>query len=256
MARGELRAVVCTSSLDLGIDWGDIDLVVQIGAPKGAARLLQRIGRANHRLDEPSRALLIPANRFELLECMAAQEALAEQRRSTAASSRRAGSTCWRSTSTAWPAPGRSMPTPSTAEVRGAAPYAGSDPAPTSTRVLDFVATGGYALRAYDRYRRLVRGPDGLWRLADGRLARQYRMNVGTIVEAAGDAGAPRQRRGRRLGEVEEYFVAMLTPGDTFIFAGRLLRFEGIRDNEVDRQRWRRSGAIRRCRPMPAGGCR
>ncbi len=78
MATGGLRAVVCTSSLDLGIDWGDIDLVVQIGAPKGAARLLQRIGRANHRLDEPSRAALVPANRFEVLECIAAQDALAE----------------------------------------------------------------------------------------------------------------------------------------------------------------------------------
>ena len=75
---GSLRAVVCTSSLDLGIDWGDIDLVVQVGAPKGAARLLQRIGRANHRLDEPSRAMLVPANRFEVLECIAAQDALAE----------------------------------------------------------------------------------------------------------------------------------------------------------------------------------
>ena len=75
---GQLRAVVCTSSLDLGIDWGDVDLVVQVGAPKGAARLLQRIGRANHRLDEPSRAVLVPANRFEVLECIAAQDALAE----------------------------------------------------------------------------------------------------------------------------------------------------------------------------------
>ena len=78
MAAGSLRAVVCTSSLDLGIDWGDIELVVQVGAPKGAARLLQRIGRANHRLDEPSRAMLVPANRFEVLECIAAQDALAE----------------------------------------------------------------------------------------------------------------------------------------------------------------------------------
>ena len=78
MARGTLRAVVATSSLDLGIDWGDVDLVVQMGAPKGAARLLQRIGRANHRLDEPSRAVLIPANRFEVLECLAAKAALEE----------------------------------------------------------------------------------------------------------------------------------------------------------------------------------
>src|SRR4029079_6994169 len=78
MAAGSLRAVVATSTLDLGIDWGDVDLVIQIGAPKGCARLVQRIGRANHRLDEPSRALLAPSNRFEVLECRAAQEAVAE----------------------------------------------------------------------------------------------------------------------------------------------------------------------------------
>ena len=77
-ARAKLRAVVCTSSLDLGIDWGDIDLVINVGAPKGSSRLLQRIGRANHRLDEPSRGILVPANRFEVLECEAAIEAVAE----------------------------------------------------------------------------------------------------------------------------------------------------------------------------------
>ncbi len=75
MARGELRAVVATSTLDLGIDWGDVDLVIHLGAPKGASRLIQRIGRANHRLDEPSNAILVPANRFEVLECRAALEA-------------------------------------------------------------------------------------------------------------------------------------------------------------------------------------
>ena len=75
MAAGKLRAVVCTSTLDLGIDWGDVDLVVHIGAPKGASRLAQRIGRANHRLDEPSKAILVPANRFEVLECRAALDA-------------------------------------------------------------------------------------------------------------------------------------------------------------------------------------
>ena len=80
---GRLRAVVCTSSLDLGIDWGDIDLVVNVGAPKGSSRLLQRIGRANHRLDEPSRAVLIPANRFEVLECRVAIDAIAENAQDT-----------------------------------------------------------------------------------------------------------------------------------------------------------------------------
>ena len=75
MVRGELRAVVCTGSLDLGIDWGDVDLVIQIGAPKNVKRLVQRIGRANHRYNAPSKALLVPANRFEVVECRAALEA-------------------------------------------------------------------------------------------------------------------------------------------------------------------------------------
>ncbi|MFM8616660.1 MAG: helicase-related protein, partial [Alphaproteobacteria bacterium] len=77
MAAGKLRAVVATASLDLGSDWGDVDQVIQIGAPKGVARLLQRVGRANHRMDEPSRAVLVPANRFEVIECVAAMEAAA-----------------------------------------------------------------------------------------------------------------------------------------------------------------------------------
>ena len=79
MAAGRLRAVVCTSSLDLGVDWGDVDLVINVGAPKGASRLLQRIGRANHRMDEPSKGVLVPANRFEVLECRAALDAIAEK---------------------------------------------------------------------------------------------------------------------------------------------------------------------------------
>src|SRR5690606_2536860 len=81
MARGELRALVCTASLDLGVDWGDIDLVVQMGAPKGSSRLLQRIGRANHRLDKPSKALLVPGNRFEYFEARAAVDAVEEGKR-------------------------------------------------------------------------------------------------------------------------------------------------------------------------------
>ena len=86
MATGRLRAVVCTSSLDLGVDWGDVDLVINVGAPKGASRLLQRIGRANHRMDEPSKGVLIPANRFEVLECRAALDAIAENAQDTPAS--------------------------------------------------------------------------------------------------------------------------------------------------------------------------
>lgn len=229
VAAGKLRAVVCTSSLDLGIDWGEVDLVVQVGAPKGAARLLQRIGRANHRLEEPSRAVLIPANRFEVLECLAAKDALAERTLDGGGlfpggldvlAQHVIGVAC------SGPFDADAL----YAEVRGAAPYAGLARADFDA-VLEFVATGGYALATYERYRRLARGEDGLWRLADRRLVRQYRMNVGTIVEAP--VMRVRLGRGKVLGEVEEYFVAMLSPGDSFLFAGRLLEFEGIRQNEV-----------------------
>jgi ATP-dependent helicase Lhr and Lhr-like helicase len=228
MAGGRLRAVVATSSLDLGIDWGDVDLVVQLGAPKGAARLVQRIGRANHRLDEPSRAVLIPGNRFEVLECLAARDAVAERTLDGGGifpggldvlAQHVAGVAC------AGPFDADAL----YREVAGAAPFAGLSREDFDD-TLNFVATGGYALRGYERYRRLERGGDGLWRLADPRLARQYRMNVGTIVEAP----LMRVRLGRRrLGEVEEMFVASLAQGDTFLFGGQILRFEGIRDNEA-----------------------
>jgi len=229
MSRGDLRAVVATSSLDLGVDWAAVDLVVQVGAPKGVSRLLQRIGRANHRLDSPSQALLVPANRFEVLECRAALEGV------------RAGSLDGDP-----PKPGgldvlaqhilgTACSGPFDAdqlygEVTRAAPYADL-PRRDFDDVLDFVATGGYALRSYDRYRRLTRGRDGLYRIASPRHIQRYRMNVGTIVEAP--TLKVRLKGGRLLGEVEEYFVNGLVPGDSFIFAGELLRFEGIRDTAV-----------------------
>nr|WP_246429760.1 ligase-associated DNA damage response DEXH box helicase [Prosthecomicrobium pneumaticum] len=239
MAAGTLRAVVATSTLDLGIDWGDVDLVIHVGAPKGASRLAQRIGRANHRLDEPSRALLVPSNRFEAMECRAALEASAAGVQDTER-----------------PLPGAldvlaqhvlgmacAAPFDAVAlhdEIVSAAPYRALD-WETFERVVDFVATGGYALRAYERYAKIRRGADGLWRITHPRIAQQYRLNVGTIVEAphvkvrlaSRRGGGPLRPSARVLGEVEEYFVETLSPGDTFLFAGTVLRFEGMRDNDA-----------------------
>jgi ATP-dependent Lhr-like helicase len=239
MAAGELRAVVCTSTLDLGIDWGDVDLVVNIGAPKGASRLAQRIGRANHRLDEPSKAILVPANRFEVMECRAALDAnylgaqdtppirpgaldvLAQHILGMACSRPFDADDLYRETISAYP-------------------YRMLD-RETFDKAVDFVATGGYALRSYERFARIRKGPDGLWRIANPRVAQQYRLNVGTIVEApllnvrlsrsrgAGFAG----RGGRVLGKIEESFIEALVQGDTFLFAGLILRFEGLFENEV-----------------------
>ena len=229
MARGELRALVCTASLDLGVDWGDIDLVVQMGAPKGSSRLLQRIGRANHRLDCPSRALLVPGNRFEFLEAMAAKDAVDAGQRD-GEDFRPGGLDVLAQHVMARACAGPFDEAALLAEVRSALPYAGIDAA-TWQRVLEFVSTGGYALRAYDRFRRIVRARDGTWRLAHPEQAARHRFNAGIIVDA--EMLDVRFRNGRSLGRVEEAFGASLSPGDTFRFAGLDLEVEGVRDLEL-----------------------
>ena len=235
MTRGTLRAVVCTSTLDLGIDWGAVDKVICIGAPKGAARLVQRIGRANHRLDEPSAALLVPANRFEVLECNAARDAVLagelDGERLKQGSLDVLAQHVW----------GMAVAGPFHAdalyeEVRAASPFAGLSRADFDA-VVDFVATGGYALKSYDRYARLRPTPEGKLRLAHPRLAQQYRLNVGVIVEdpmidvRLQSRGRPAGGGGRRLGQLEEYFIEQLSVGDTFVFSGEVLRFEGLRED-------------------------
>jgi ATP-dependent Lhr-like helicase len=224
MAAGKLRAVVATASLDLGIDWGAVDQVVQVGAPKGVSRLLQRIGRANHRLDEPSRAVLVPANRFEVIECTAARQAVAAHELD--GDPPRPGGLdvlCQHILAVAVAAP--FLPDELFAEVIRAAPYAALSRTDFDD-ALRFVEDGGYALRSYDRFRRLFRDADGRIHVRSTAVARQLRMNLGTIVETP--LVKVRLRGGPVLGEVEEWFVSTLTPGDSFIFAGQLLRFEGL----------------------------
>ena len=260
MSDGRLRAVVCTSTLDLGIDWGDVDLVVNVGAPKGASRLMQRIGRANHRLDESSRALLVPANRFEVLECVAAVAAAREGAQDTPVA--RLGGLdvlCQHILGSACMAPFAADDL--YAEISSAAPYAGVA-RETFDRALAFVATGGYALKSYDRFAKIKRNIDGVWRIANARVAQAYRMNVGVIVEETklkvrltrsvgkdrGPSGpqnnaslkargpdytGPLTRGGRVLGEIEEYFIETLAPGDTFLFGGEILALQGIVENEA-----------------------
>jgi len=240
MTKGSLRAVVSTSTLDLGIDWGAVDKVICIGAPKGAARLVQRIGRANHRLDEPSEALLVPANRFEVLECNAARDAvLAGELDGERLKQGSLDVLCQHIWGMAVAAPfhGDALYD----EVRSAAPYAGLSRADFDA-ALNFVATGGYALKSYDRFARLRQLPDqppskNMWRLAHPRLAQAYRLNVGVIVEdpmveiRLQSRGKPAGSGGRRLGQLEEYFIEQLSVGDTFVFAGDVLRFEGLRED-------------------------
>ncbi len=229
MAAGELRALVCTSSLDLGVDWGDIDLVVQMGAPKGSSRLLQRIGRAGHRLDAASRALLVPGNRFEFLEAMAAKDAVDEGQRD--GEDFRAGGLdvlAQHVMACACAAPFHEDAL--LAEIRSSVAYAWVDHAVLG-RVLSFVENGGYALRAYDKFKRIVRGKDGVWRLTHPEQAARHRMNAGIIIDS--EMLMVRFRNGRQLGKVEERFAAQLSTGDTFFFAGLSLEVESVKDMDV-----------------------
>src|SRR3984893_1534815 len=146
MADGRLRAVVCTSSLDLGVDWGDVDLVINVRAPKGASALLQRIGRANHRMDEPSKGVLIPANRFEVLECTAALGAIAQNAQDTP-TARSGALDVLAQHVLGWACGEPFLADELYAEVRSAAPYAALARADFDA-VLDFVATGGDSLKA------------------------------------------------------------------------------------------------------------
>ncbi|MBL3551196.1 ligase-associated DNA damage response DEXH box helicase [Rhodovulum sulfidophilum] len=233
MAEGRLRAVVCTGSLDLGIDWGDVDLVIQVGAPKNVKRLVQRIGRANHRYSAPSKALLVPANRFEVVECLAALEAV--RARDLDGAPRGPGARdvlCKHILACA--AAGPFEADALFDEIRSAGPYAGLTRAGFDA-CLDFAATGGYALRAYDRWQRLKQATDGRWALRDPRAARRIRMNLGTIVEEERlKVRLKPSRRGAPLGEIEEAFAATLTQGDSFLIGGQVVRFEGLREMVVE----------------------
>ena len=244
MSAGKLRAVVCTSSLDLGVDWGDVDLVVNIGAPKGSSRLMQRIGRANHRLDEASRAVLVPANRFEVLECRVAIDAIAENAQDTPPL--RTGALDVLAQHVLGCACGEPFLSDELYdEVRTAAPYAGLARQDFDD-VVDFVASGGYALKTYERFARIRQDKQGRWRVANPKVRQSYRLNVGTIVEepmlkvrlvrsrstGSGSTGAI-ARGGRVLGEIEEYFIEGLTAGDTFVFGGEVVRYEALAEDQV-----------------------
>lgn len=241
MVAGELRAIVCTGSLDLGIDWGDVDLVIQVGAPKNVKRLIQRIGRANHRYNAPSKALLVPANRFEVIECHAALEAT--RAGDLDGDPRAAGPQdvlCQHILLRA--AAGPFAADQLFHEVAASGPYAQLSRAEFD-RCLAFCATGGYALRAYDQWQRLKQTPDGLWHLRDPRTAAKIRMNAGTIQDSdLLKVRMTRSRGGKPLGEVEEAFAATLSPGDTFLIGGHVVRYENLREMtvEVSREKGRK----------------
>lgn len=229
MAEGRIRGLVATASLDLGVDWANVDCVIQMGAPKGSSRLMQRIGRANHRLDEPSEAIVVPGNRFEYLEAQAALDAIADGQRD--GDDFRPGGLdvlAQHVMACACAAPFDEAALRN--EIREAMPYSAITD-DQFARVLALISTGGYSLRAYDKFRRLTKGADGLWRVTHPRVAQQHRLNAGIIVDTP--MLQVRFRNGRKLGLLDEYFAAQLVPGDTFFFSGVPLEVERVEATDL-----------------------
>lgn len=235
IASGAMRAVVSTSALEMGIDWGDVDEILQISAPKGVSRLLQRIGRSNHRMDEPSKATLVPCNPLEAIECAVAIEAIEDGHLDgdpyrpgamDVAIQYLVNRACQ----------GPIKKREALTEIRSAYPYRHV----TRERfnaLLEFAIDGGYTLKTYERFHRLKETPRG-YKIASPQQARRHRMNIGTIVEYAKlkvrRFPNMKSKRGRNIGEIEERFVMPLIPGDTFMFAGEVLRFHGVREMAVE----------------------
>ena len=225
LREGRLRAVVCTSSLDLGVDFAPVDQVLQIGSPKGIARLLQRAGRSGHRPGATSRVTVVPTQALELVEAAAAREAAARRMIEARTPLARAQDVLVQHLVTC-ALGGGFRPEELLAEIRSTAAYRELSDAEWQF-ALDFVVHGGAALNAYPEYRRVVIGDDGIARVPDAAIARRHRIGIGTIVSEA--SITVRLRNGQALGHVEEGFVARLVPGDAFVFAGRVLELVRVR---------------------------
>ena len=216
---GSLRCVVATSSLDLGVDFPEVDRVFQVGSPKGVARLLQRAGRSRHRPGEAGQVTCVPTHALELAEYAAARVALAggriEARRPPVLSVDVLAQHCVTlALGGGFDAAGLYR------EVRGTHAFAALEPAAWQA-VLDFIVQGGRALENYPDYHRVVRGEDGIYKVEDRRIAFRHRLSIGTITSDG--AVSVKFLRGGGLGSVEEGFIARLRPGDHFQFAGRTL---------------------------------
>ena len=223
---GELKAVVCTSSLDLGVDFLPVERVLQIGSPKGVARLLQRAGRSGHAPGRPSRITLVPTHSIEMVEGAAVRAAIVAGLIESRSSPEQPLDVLVQHLVTVGLG-GGFMPDELYAEVRSTAAYANLSPQAWAW-CLSFVQQGGPSLAAYPDYRRAVPDEAGVWRVPDARLARRHRMNIGTIVSDA--SMTVQYLGGSKIGSVEESFAARLKPGDCFLFGGRLLELVRIHD--------------------------
>ena len=221
-----LRCVVATSSLDLGVDFSPVDRVLQIGSPKGIARLLQRAGRSGHRPGAKSRVTCVPTHTLELIEVAAARDGMEAGAIESRYPVTRPLDVLAQHIVTIAAGEGFN-PDELLHEVRQTQAFANL-PDDEWNWVLGFVSNGGAALEGYPEYSKVVPGADGIWRVEDRAIARRHRMSIGTIV---GDAHIGIQYlRGSKLGTVEESFIARLSPGDRFVFAGTPLEFVRVRD--------------------------
>ncbi len=222
---GSLRCVVCTSSLDLGVDFSPVDRVLQIGSPKGVGRLLQRAGRSGHRPGVESRITFVPTHALELVEVSAAREAaLAGKIEGRQPMEKPLDVLVQHLVTVALG--GGFEPEQLYQEVRSAHAYRDLTPLEWGW-VLDFVTKGGRSLYAYPEYRRVVE-VEGRHTVTDQRIARRHRMAIGTIT--SDPAIQVRYLRGAKLGTVEETFISRMRPGDHFVFAGKLLELARVQD--------------------------
>lgn len=233
ITEGELRAVVCTGTLDLGIDWNEVDLVMQVGAPKNIKRLVQRIGRANHTYNTPSKAIIVPANKFEIVECQAALEAVRDKDLDgEPIASGSLDVLCQHILLVA--CSGKILPAKLFEEIKQIGAYKNLTHEEFK-ECMGFCIDGGYALNRYEQWHRLKLDHSGNLILRDPRIANKIRMNVGTIQDTETlKVRTHRRSGGKPLGEIEEAFAASLTKGDTFLIGGKIVRFESLREMIVE----------------------
>ena len=233
ITKGELRAVVCTGTLDLGIDWNEVDLVMQVGAPKNIKRLVQRIGRANHTYNTPSKAIIVPANKFEIVECQAALEAVRDKDLDgEPIASGSLDVLCQHILLVA--CSGKILPAKLFEEIKKIGAYKNLTHEEFK-ECMGFCIDGGYALKRYEQWHRLKLDHSGNLILRDPRIANKIRMNVGTIQDTETlKVRTHRRSGGKPLGEIEEAFAASLTKGDTFLIGGNIVRFESLREMIVE----------------------
>lgn len=237
---GKLKAVVCTSSLDLGVDFRPVETVVQVGSPKGVARFLQRAGRSGHQPGAVSRIYFVPTHSLELIETAALREAISRRVVEDRIPYIRSFDVLVQYLVTLAVSDGF-RPDEIYEEITGTFSYA-SVSRNEWYWLLNFITTGGDSLQAYDEYRKVVIR-DGIYKVENRTIAMRHRLSVGTIV---GDSTLHvRFVTGKYLGTIEEYFIARLKPGDVFWFAGRNLELVRIREMEVHvRKTNRKSGAV------------